>query len=422
MADIVNYYDELGLDRDASIAEIQEGLNNLKLQLASKVARPGSQQEKWKRQLELVDQAKEVFKDEDSRDTYDIGLRRAGSAPAEDQTIDWTTRAWNYYFIGDDGAALVAARKAREQAPDSPMPFVVSAWVHIKNKEWKQARQDADEAFVLDELTADSVDVLMVRGTAYHFLRDFDRALTSFDRALTKAADGEKPEIHWRKALVHRAMGNWQETYESGVQGLTGGVEMTDSMRDNLEGITSDAFNHLDNVADAAEAARKYDSRKSTLSSMSMAEPSKSRLIDNASQNAQRCRELDGLRQRDAALTEKRESLRSVVQPDDGVYPFPGVSLGMAILFFFIIIIVAASRGSGVLGLILMPIDAAIIIYVLKELGHRSEFQRSKDWERARYGLARRELEEVERESNEVTRRLYASPKLTEPILLTAAR
>ena len=164
MADIINFYEELGVGRDDSIAQIHAKLRELKQSLGKKLGPGRSSSQHWERQLELASQAEAVFADEDSRDRYDIELDRA---EVSDAPVNWTTRAWNYYFIGDNGAAMVAARKAKEQSPTEAMPFVVSAWVLLSEDEPRQAKHDADEAFVLYELTTDSVDVQEVRGTVY---------------------------------------------------------------------------------------------------------------------------------------------------------------------------------------------------------------------------------------------------------------
>lgn len=429
MADtIINYYDELGLDRNAPIGEIQDGLRTLKLQLANKVARPGSQQEKWRHQLELVANAEETFKDQDSRERYDIELRRAGTNPAESQDIDWTTRAWNYYFIGDNGAAFVAARKAKEQEPESPMPFVVSAWVQLRDMEWKQAKQDADEAFVLDELTADSVDVQLVRGVAYRCVGDHERALMSFDRALIKAAEGEKPEIHFQQAVTHAAMAadkakresrfdesvtphdsptlkDWQASYDSGIKGLTVAVEMTDSIRDNLEKVVSDAINNLDNISvergtnlDPAEAIKKYTAHSSAVASQPIAPSSKARIQENIARNIARCERLNALR------TEVAE-LRAIELPS-GPRPTPScAAMGAAVVGFFIMI--GAFQVSGGAGFILLLIEAAIVGFVIRGFSQRSQW----DEQEAKFQEAQPKLLNAEELLN-------APPGLVEPIWL----
>ena len=409
MADIINYYDELlGGDRDATLAEINKSLNDLKLQLSSKVLRPSSQKDKWVRQLDLIEQAFVVFKDEDSREMYDLELRRAGApTEAEANDIDWTTRAWNYYIVGDNGAALVASRKAKEKEPKSPMPFVVAAWVQLKDKEWKQAKQEADEAYVLDDQVEDSVDVQMVRGTAYFFmgnvehksdpLDDYNRALTSFDKALTKAAPGEQAEIHWRKGFTFEAMGNYQAEFDEGIQGLSVGTEISDTMRHNLEKITSDAINWLCNKGDDAKAAIKmHEAKKAQVAQSSIPASSKKAITDNVDANLARLRKLDD-------LWTRREAASRVTSPT-GIQPgVPLIPIVAAVVFFFAMIgTFNVSRGAGVVCLI---ITAAIIGYVVYAFNKRTQYIQAAQ----RYVAAQNELAYVADQLN-------VTPPLTESI------
>ncbi|MCL2803239.1 MAG: tetratricopeptide repeat protein, partial [Micrococcales bacterium] len=326
MAEIINYYDALGLDRDATVPQINEALKNLRLQLSAKVSRPSSQQSKWQQQLDLLPEAELAFLNEDSRERYDVELRRAGGV-AQDETekVDWTNRAWTYYFTGDDGAGMVAARKAKEQSPNSPMPFVVSAWLNLRNDELKQAKQDADEAFVLDEATTDSVDVQMVRGTVYALLKDYERALQCFDRALPKASEGEKAEIYWRKGWAQLNMGDYQAAYDSTISGLSVDAELTSTMIDRLEVVACGAYNSLDNAGlsdsvgdkyrgrnpdtvkpqDAAKAADKYEARRKAVQSSGIFPTSMTRITKNLKSNCKRCQKLGELldeRNRQAAV------------------------------------------------------------------------------------------------------------------------
>lgn len=116
MSSVVNYYQELGLRPDATLPEVREELRDLKLRSASKAGRPGSEQQMWARLFELCGQAEIDFADEDSRERYDLRLRR--ERVAESAQIDWTARAWSYYYLHDYGAAAIAARKAKPRSTD----------------------------------------------------------------------------------------------------------------------------------------------------------------------------------------------------------------------------------------------------------------------------------------------------------------
>ena len=105
-----DYYQELGLDQDAPVSEIQDRLTVLEAQNRSRAVFKNAQGESARRSLAWIAEARQVFATEDSKDEYDIRLRRR---PAQ---VDWTGRAWRYYHAGDYGPARIAARKARDMA------------------------------------------------------------------------------------------------------------------------------------------------------------------------------------------------------------------------------------------------------------------------------------------------------------------
>lgn len=393
MTEIVNFYEELGLGRDDSVEQIREELKGLKLQLSAKVGRPSSQREKWMRQLALIDEAQDAFRDEDAREQYDITLRRRPESTGEEPAIDWTSRAWNYYYIGDNGAARVAARKAKEQSPGAAMPFVVSAWVLLKEDEPRQAKQDADEAFVLDELTMDSVDVQEVRGTVYFLLKDYERALTSFDRALVKATDGEKPSLLWRRALTYDGMNQPEKALESALAGLSQGVEQVATVRDNLEQVAAHSIHRLDSLDDPAESIARLKARKDALQSSetdSMDQESRARILGNVESNIEACQREQDLREQHA----KAESVRS----PSGTQPEVSLgSLGCGTLIAFVVGggLAVASPGLGVP--LLVVLLGALGVYAWIQFSKRSEWANQQ----LAYEAAQKRLIEIAREHND---------------------
>lgn len=257
----VDLYAALGLlDRGATTEEIRGSLRILEVQNRARASRAGATGADARAMLALVDRAKVVFADDDSRMAYDLRLRQTPEAgEAAEPIVDWRGRAWNYYYLQDEGAAGVAARKAREQDPNSAMAFVVSAWVSLLQGDLRQATRESDEAFVLDELAEDTADVHHVRGAVFYSLgaaqetdqplapgmmrvpdpvpyrnRQYARALKSFDRALMSASPQEAAEIRWRKALVWEKKEDYRTMYAESLGGLSTGAEMTDFMQQRL--------------------------------------------------------------------------------------------------------------------------------------------------------------------------------------------
>lgn len=191
-----DYYQELGLDQDAPVSEIQDRLTVLEAQNRSRAVFKNAQGESARRSLAWIAEARQVFATEDSKDEYDIRLRRR---PVQ---VDWTGRAWRYYHAGDYGPARIAARKAREAAPSDPRPWVVSAWIELAEDNNKQAKAYANEALIADEDKSAVVDIQEVRGVAFESLNYRSKAASCYRQALKYAPDTYKGQLYLRLARV----------------------------------------------------------------------------------------------------------------------------------------------------------------------------------------------------------------------------
>ena len=149
-AAVVDYYQELNLDKDDATPDIQVQLNKIRMQWRQRASLNGSRGEEARAKLKMIENASNVFSNEDSRDAYDRSLRALPEVAEQD--IDWIGRAWTYYFADDPGAASIAARKARNEHGDDPNAHVISAWIELAEENWREAKHYADEAYVLDEL------------------------------------------------------------------------------------------------------------------------------------------------------------------------------------------------------------------------------------------------------------------------------
>lgn len=227
-----DYYQELGLDQDAPVSEIQDRLTVLEAQNRSRAVFKNAQGESARRSLAWIAEARQVFATEDSKDEYDIRLRRR-PAQVEAARIDWTGRAWNYYHVGDYGAARIAARKAREAAPSDPRPWVVSAWIELAENNNKQAKAYADEALIADEDKSAAVDVQEVRGVAFEVLGNHDRAISCYRQALKYAPDTYKGQLYLRLARVLSS----DESFDACLEAY--------SLADNLGSDTREQINQI---------------------------------------------------------------------------------------------------------------------------------------------------------------------------------
>ena len=215
---VVDYYRELGLDNGCSIESIQAQIQELKKAWGQRASLAGKRGDEARKTLMLIDSALEVFKDDKSREHYERSLRASSSD--NDEGVDWVARAWTYYFAKDYGPATVAARKARESNPTDPTAFVVSAWIELAEERLDSAENFASEAYVLDELGDDTVDVHMVRGATFTMKTKFERAVEAFKRALSRATDEYKADICWRLAYCELKLDRINDAMSSCLLGI----------------------------------------------------------------------------------------------------------------------------------------------------------------------------------------------------------
>ena len=221
---VVDYYQELNLDKDDATPDIQVQLNKIRMQWRQRASLNGSRGEEARAKLKMIENASNVFSNEDSRDAYDRSLRALPEVPEQD--IDWIGRAWTYYFADDPGAASIAARKARNEHSDDPNAHVISAWIELAEENWREAKHYADEAYVLDELGEDTVDVYRVRGVTFYFTKKYEKGIECFQRALAKAPREMVPDIAFRMAGCYIKMEQYTRAIDICIEGLKADSDM----------------------------------------------------------------------------------------------------------------------------------------------------------------------------------------------------
>lgn len=221
---VVDYYQELNLDKDDATPDIQVQLNKIRMQWRQRASLNGNRGEEARAKLKMIENASNVFSNEDSRDAYDRSLRALPEVAEQD--IDWIGRAWTYYFADDPGAASIAARKARNEHSDDPNAHVISAWIELAEENWREAKHYADEAYVLDELGEDTVDVYRVRGVTFYFTKKYEKGIECFQRALAKAPREMVPDIAFRMAGCYIKIEQYTRAIDICVEGLKADSDM----------------------------------------------------------------------------------------------------------------------------------------------------------------------------------------------------
>ena len=216
---VVNFYGELGLDRTWSVEQLRAKLGKLQLHWKRRASLAGKHGEEARERLSVIEAALGTFVDEDAKERYDHQLRRAETVAADD-AVNWVARAWTYYFNEDYDAAAVAARKARGQGPGDPAAYVVSAWIELAQNEAKRAAEYASEAYVLDEDGENAFEVQEVRGVTFYALKQYDRAIGAFKKALAHAQSSLLSGVYLGLARAQFQTGVYKEAFLSCLAGL----------------------------------------------------------------------------------------------------------------------------------------------------------------------------------------------------------
>ena len=216
---VANFYGELGLDRTWSVEQLRAKLGKLQLHWKRRASLAGKHGEEARERLSVIEAALGTFVDEDAKERYDHQLRRAETVGADD-AVNWVARAWTYYFNEDYDAATVAARKARGQGPGDPAAYVVSAWIELAQNQAKRAAEYASEAYVLDEDGENAFEVQEVRGVTFHVLKQYDRAIDAFKKALAHAPSSQLSVVYLRLARTQFQTRVYKEAFLSCLAGL----------------------------------------------------------------------------------------------------------------------------------------------------------------------------------------------------------
>ena len=428
--EFVNYYEALGVSPDLPFEKLCDEIEQQRLAWLSRSQKPGDDGDRARRSVKVAEQALAAFTSEDAREQYDLDLRRSKHRRADDDEqpaeIDWLARAWNYYFLGDDGAGRVAARYAREADPKNPQVFVVAAWMHVlsanangirsnssDDTEIKQAKHDADEAYVLDELGTDTVDVHHVRGFVYYLLGNADQAISSYERALRAATDYEKPEVLARKAWAHEAVARGRggndraaehnRTLECALTGLSFPFDLSVQV---VGWLTEAAARAITQIAEGKPTSQatldEYRSMLGRLQTAKIPEEARAQLVPYLEAHISRVEQLITIDDR-ISQAERRARELAAVQDASGSMPsIPFISSAIGLIALF------SGFGTRDAGTIFIIAGLLFIAFAAFRFYRRSSWK----GERTAYSAAQAELAQLhgERPSLEGRKRSLMNP------------
>jgi tetratricopeptide (TPR) repeat protein len=132
-------------------------------------------------------------------------------ALAPDAGESWIAQgSYRYRIVRDFNSALAAYEEARKRLPNSALVYEYRGFILRRLGRWQEAEASYKKAIELDPL---DVQLLTSVGNEFYlYLRRFDDALASIDRALQIAPDavGE----HANKAVVLQAAGRLDEAHQ----------------------------------------------------------------------------------------------------------------------------------------------------------------------------------------------------------------
>lgn len=157
MAEMVDYYEELHLDRGLGLEDLQQELNRLeKIWKQREIHSP----EKAAKMQALIYEARAVFKTEASRRQYDRELEAGKRKPGEENPAEerartreqWRVTAWEYFNAGQYDLAKTAIDNALMHADASDVKndvlFSMAAEIYEKVGEYRAALDFINKAIV----------------------------------------------------------------------------------------------------------------------------------------------------------------------------------------------------------------------------------------------------------------------------------
>ena len=157
MADFIDYYEQLGLNRNDPVADVQMELNKLEsIWKRREISNP----EKAATTLELVREAKKIFQDENGKEEYDRALDESRQTPVEEDAEaerrerlnHWLGEAQRYYEEGQIDLAREAINSASRfvNMDDNDSYYFLLARISFEDGDVKVSLSAINRAIVIN--------------------------------------------------------------------------------------------------------------------------------------------------------------------------------------------------------------------------------------------------------------------------------
>lgn len=184
----VNYYDLLGVDRQASGMEIEQAIRSTRKRYRRLEGSPDqAQRANAERMMGLLAEAEKALLNASAREAYDVALKKEDQRVEEDRQRaasssehDWVSDAMKYLDENNPTSALFAATEGTRQHPEIPWAWYVRAVAAVGLDRYDEAEYAAREVL---KLSPDSVPALDILSESCLQLERYDEAVELARRA-----------------------------------------------------------------------------------------------------------------------------------------------------------------------------------------------------------------------------------------------
>lgn len=184
MAEKVNYYELLGVAREASADEIRAAIKKQRTIWSNRASRGGTVGAEAQNKVKLIGEAEKTLLDAAARAAYDQSLNDAPEKTwVKEGERDWLQVAQQYIQDGDVKMAEAAIEQAEQQQADNPEVWDAAILIYESLEEgsdWNRVERAATQAILLDPNNAFGY---AARGDVYNNKDDDDRARQQYQKA-----------------------------------------------------------------------------------------------------------------------------------------------------------------------------------------------------------------------------------------------
>ncbi|NEG90376.1 J domain-containing protein [Bifidobacterium aerophilum] len=184
MAEKVNYYELLGVAREAGADEIRAAIKKQRTIWSNRASRGGTIGAEAQNKVKLIGEAEKTLLDAAARAAYDQSLNDTPEKTwVKEGERDWLQVAQQYIQDGDVKMAEAAIEQAEQQQADNPEVWDAAILIYEsldEGADWNRVERAATQAILLDP---DNAFGYAARGDVYWSKDDDDRARTQYQKA-----------------------------------------------------------------------------------------------------------------------------------------------------------------------------------------------------------------------------------------------